>query len=121
MTYTIVEPQDLAVRTLTSVYYFSYHGPLTDLRSRVHTKANLRIKLEDLLPLLPKIIRAEIRSSRYYVVKSNSLIIAADSSRTQSTNLQECYNKLYETIMEAGRKTVRGETAPGKVEKVKTL
>ena len=94
---------------------------MTDADSRVHTKANLRIKLADLLPLLPSLIGVAVQSSRYYVRKSDSLVIAADNSRTQSTNLEECYKKLYEAILDAGRNFVRGETAPGKMWKIKAL
>ena len=48
-------------------------------------------------------------------------MISGDSSRTQATNLQECYKKLHDAIVAAGRSTVRGETAPGKIERVRVL
>lgn len=93
----------------------------TKYKARVHTKANLRIKTQDLLPLLPKVVRPEILSSRYYTKNSQSLMVSSDGSRTQATNLQECYEKLYDAIVSAARSTVRGETAVGKEAKLKAL
>lgn len=91
------------------------------MRRRVHTKANLRIKVQDLLPLLPKVVRPGLITSRFYTRNSQSLLISSDGSRIQSTNLQACYEKLYDAIVSVARSTVKGETPPAKIEKLKNL
>lgn len=71
--------------------------------------------------LVPKILHSDIEASRYYAENSKSLVIQADGSRDRANNIQECYRKLHALILAAGRSSVRGETSPGQVEKVKEL
>ena len=71
--------------------------------------------------LVPKILHPEIEASRYYTGKSKSLVIQGDGSRDRTNNVQECYKKLHALILAAGRSSVRGETSPAQVEKVKKL
>lgn len=71
--------------------------------------------------LVPKILHSDIEASRYHAQKSKSLVIPADGSRDRANNIQECYRKLHALIVAAGRSSVRGETSPGQVEKVKKL
>ena len=88
---------------------------------RVNSKATLRIHMKDFFPMIPKILHPDIKGSRYYAANSKSLVIQGDASRNRNENIQECYKKLHTTIMAAGRATVRGETSPAQVEKVKNL
>ena len=89
--------------------------------ARVNTKATLRIYIKNLLPLVPKLLHPEIERSRYHARNSQSLVIHSDGSRTQAANIQECYKKLHAAIVAAGRATVKGETSPEKVEKIRNL
>lgn len=71
--------------------------------------------------LVPKILHPDIEASRYYAENSKSLVIHGDGSRDRTNNVQECYKKLHALIVAAGRNSVRGETPPAQVEKVKKL
>ena len=71
--------------------------------------------------LVPELLHPEIEASRYYARNSNSLVFQGTASRDQTINVDECYKKLHALIMAAGRSTVKGETMPGQVEKVKDL
>ena len=71
--------------------------------------------------LIPKILHPDIEASRYYAHKSKSLVISADGSRDRTHNVQECYEKFHSLITASGRSSVRGETSPVQVEKVKDL
>ena len=93
---------------------------LTWLR-RVNSKATLRVRTQDFMQLVPKILHPEIQASRYYAKNSKSLVIQGDGSRDRTHNVQECYRKLHALMAAAGKSAVRGETSPAQVEKVKRL
>jgi len=88
---------------------------------RVNSKATLRIHTKDFLSSVPKILHSAIEGSRYYAKNSKSIIIQGDGSRNRTDNAQECYKKLHALIVAIGRSTVRGETSPDRVDKVKVL
>ena len=88
---------------------------------RTNSKATLRLKLKDLLPLVPDLLHDRLRASRYYALRSDSLVIQSDGSRKQASNIQKCHDKLQEVILEAGKSTIRGETAPEKLAKLKRM
>ena len=77
--------------------------------------------MKDLLPLIPRILHSEVKRSRFYAGKSESLIMQSDASRKQTGNVEECYQKLYSIIVTAGRATVRGETSPEQTRRIKNL
>lgn len=62
-----------------------------------------------------------IQSSRYYAAKSNDLVIQADDSRKQTDNVNACFRKLHELIVQAGRQTVPGETSLEQSKRVEGL
>ena len=71
--------------------------------------------------LVPKILHPDIEASRYYAKNSESLVIQDDGTRDRSNNVQECYKKLHALLVAAGKNSVRGETLPAQLEKVKNL
>ena len=75
----------------------------------------------DLLPLVPSILHPQLQESRYYAPKSGALVIQADGSRKQTDNVQECFKKLQDLILSAGRSVVRGETTPEQIARAKRL
>ena len=87
----------------------------------MNSKATLRIHAKDFFHMIPKIIHPQIEKSRYYAANSQSLVIQGDSSRNRNDNVEECYKKLHDFIIAAGRATVRGETSQAQREKVKGL
>lgn len=62
-----------------------------------------------------------IQSSRYHAAKSNDLVIQADDSRKQTDNVNACFRKLHELIVQAGRQTVPGETSLEQSKRVEGL
>lgn len=85
------------------------------------SKATLRIPTSSLLPLLPKLLRPIIVGSRYHAPKSGDVVIQADDSRKQAENVEVCFRKLHELIMQAGRDVVPGETSPEQRKRVEGL
>ena len=89
--------------------------------SRVNTKASLRVSLDDLCPLVPSLLHPYLRDSRYYASKSNSLIIHADNSRKQNENMDSCFARLHDLIVDVGAKAIPGETSVVQQERVKAF
>lgn len=86
---------------------------------RVNTKATVRLLLDNLLPLVPRILHEHLRSSRWYALRSNSLVFQADSSRKQSDNVAVCMKKLHDLFVSAAKSVVRAESPPEKRAKAK--
>lgn len=87
----------------------------------MNSKATLRLQTKDFLHMIPEILHSKILASRYYADNSKSLVIQGESSRSQKNNIVECYKKLHALVVAAGRNTVRGETSPSQIAKVKNL
>ncbi|KAI1939967.1 hypothetical protein LOZ66_002402 [Ophidiomyces ophidiicola] len=85
------------------------------------TRVTLKVPLAALLPLVPSILHPEIRSSRYFAGRSDSLVIHSDETRKQSRNLELCFEKLHDTLVEAGKAAVPGETSLQQQKKVQKL
>ena len=71
-----------------------------------------------MIPLLPNLLRPSILSSRYHAAKSNDIVIQADDSRKQNDNVNACFRKLQELIVDAGREVIPGETSVDQARKV---
>ena len=77
--------------------------------------------LDRLLPHVPILLHAGIKSSRYYTDKSASLLIQSDDSRKQAQNRDACFRKLHELLVDVGRQSVPGETSEDQRERVNIL
>lgn len=88
---------------------------------RVNSKATARFQMKDLISLVPGILHHQLRRSRYYAPKSETLVIQADGSRRQSANVDQCFQILRDQIIAAGKIVVRGETSPEQKARVKKL
>lgn len=64
-----------------------------------------------ILRLIPPILHTSIRQSRFSNSASDSITIQTDDSRKQRDNMQGCFVKLHDLIVEAGAKAVPGETS----------
>lgn len=85
------------------------------------TKAQLRVPLDKLLPLLPPALHIGVRGSRYYAQNTNSLLLQSDESRKQSDNQDTCYRKLNDMLIGVYKATIPGETSNEQKEKVQKL
>ena len=56
-------------------------------------------------------VAKELRGSRYYARNTDSLTIASQEGRVQSSNEEDCHEKLYEHIMEIAKRIIPGETS----------
>ena len=89
--------------------------------SRTESKATLRADLSDLRGFLPPIVYEQLRRSRYVAARSNSILMQADGSRRQNDNLESCYRKLYQAIIEAADEVIAGETSAEQAKRVQKL
>lgn len=87
----------------------------------MNSKAQLRVPLDQLFPLIPTVLHKGILSSRYCAEKSSSLLIQADDSRKQHANKESCFRKLNELIAEVYSHSVPGETSEEQKDKVLRL
>jgi len=73
------------------------------------------------LAILPNLLHQHILTSRYHAAKSSDLVIQADDSRKQNDNVNACFQKLSQLIVEAGREAVPNETSPEQLKRVEQL
>lgn len=85
------------------------------------SKATLRVPISSLLQHIPKPLHQSINDSRYRAAKSNDIVIQADEARKQTDNVNACFRKLHELIVQAGRENVPGETSPEQMKRVEQL
>ncbi|KAF2214455.1 hypothetical protein CERZMDRAFT_37911 [Cercospora zeae-maydis SCOH1-5] len=112
---------DTISRDICEVSFSRSSGPGGQNVNKVSSKATMRISLPSLLQRVPKVMHAFISNSRYHAAKSDHLVIQADDSRKQSDNVNACFRKLHDLIMQAGRETVPGETSPEQMKRVDQL
>jgi hypothetical protein len=79
------------------------------------------VPLQDLLPLVPRLLHPVLRASRYATDRSQSLIIQSDESRKQAANVDSCYDKLYELLQSMANDVIPGETSPEQRDRVQKL
>ncbi|KAK5717442.1 hypothetical protein LTR17_016129 [Elasticomyces elasticus] len=60
-------------------------------------------------------------NNRYHAAKGHDIVIQADESRKQTDNVNACFKKLNELIVDAGREAVPGETSPEQTKRVEML
>ncbi|KAM3422256.1 hypothetical protein BST61_g2618 [Cercospora zeina] len=112
---------DTIPRDICDVSFSRSSGPGGQNVNKVSSKATMRISLPSLLQQVPKVMHAPISNSRYHAAKSDHLVIQADDSRKQSDNVNACFRKLHDLIVQAGRETVPGETSPEQMKRVEQL
>jgi peptidyl-tRNA hydrolase ICT1 len=74
-----------------------------------------------LLNLLPKLLHAGVRESKYYSRRSDCLTIQAETQRSRNANTDENREKLFKELEQLYRKTVPGESSPDKAKKYAAL
>ncbi|OCT44034.1 peptidyl-tRNA hydrolase domain protein [Cladophialophora carrionii] len=110
-----------SLRDVGEVTFARSSGPGGQNVNKVNSKAQLRVPIGQLLPLLPAALHKPILTSRYYAENTSSLLIQADESRKAQANKDACYRKLNELIVDVFKHTVPGETTDEQKEKVKRL
>ncbi|SAM05701.1 hypothetical protein [Absidia glauca] len=82
-----------------SVSFSRSSGPGGQNVNKVSTKVDMRFRLDD-AHWIPDYAREKLKSS-HRLNKSGELVIMSDKSRTQSKNIQDCYDKLTTIIKQA--------------------
>ncbi|OJD28073.1 hypothetical protein ACJ73_00529 [Blastomyces percursus] len=108
-------------RNIGEVSYSRSSGPGGQNVNKVNSKVTLKIPLSSILRLVPRALHAQIRSSRYFAERSDSLVIQSDETRKQTKNLDLCFEKLWELLVIAGKTAIPGETSPEQRKKVEAL
>lgn len=84
---------------------------------RTESKATTSWTISELNGMLPKLLRAKLRSSRYYTARNDSLTFSAQTERQRSSNVDENKDKLIQELLKIYSETVPGETDPQKIKK----
>lgn len=88
---------------------------------RVNSKATLKIPLDTLLPVIPRVVHSQLLSSRYVALRSNTLVIQSEESRKQASNVETCFEKLYQLLRSSAEEVIPGETSQDQRERVHRL
>ncbi|CAK4034518.1 related to peptidyl-tRNA hydrolase domain [Lecanosticta acicola] len=112
---------DTIPRDMCEVSFSRSSGPGGQNVNKVSSKATLRISTSALLDRIPKLLHEPILKSRYCAARSNDIVIQSDDARKQNENVNACFRKLNELIVQAGRETVPGETSPEQKKRVEQL
>lgn len=91
------------------------------MENRVNSKATLKVPLASLLPLVPRLLHAHLRASRYASDRSQTLVIQSDESRKQSNNVDACYERLYLLLESTAKEVIPGETSQEQKDRVHKL
>ncbi|PLB40851.1 peptidyl-tRNA hydrolase domain protein [Aspergillus candidus] len=108
-------------RHLCEISFSRSGGPGGQNVNKVNSKATLKISLHGLLPLLPPLLHGPLRSSRYFAERSESLVIQSQESRKQTSNVDACYDKLYQLLRTTADDAIPGETSQAQKDRVAKL
>ncbi|PYI24965.1 hypothetical protein BP00DRAFT_452573 [Aspergillus indologenus CBS 114.80] len=89
--------------------------------SRVNSKATLRVSLDSLLPLVPRILHSPLQATHYIAPRTRSLVIQSDESRKRNENVESCYDKLHQLIKRTAMDAIPGETSQEQKDRVQKL
>ncbi|GAA5980186.1 hypothetical protein JCM5350_000864 [Sporobolomyces pararoseus] len=95
-------------------------GPGGQHVNRTLSKAILRFPLPS-SSFLPPYLLPHLYRSPHFSQSPPSLLISSSTSRSQAQNLDECFKKCKDTILNAARKDLVGETSEEQKERVKGL
>lgn len=89
--------------------------------NRVNSKATLKVPLASLLPLVPQVLHPQLRASRFATERTQALVIQSDESRTQSSNVDSCFDKLHQLLESTAKEVIPGETSQEQKDRVHKL
>ncbi|KAI9724253.1 MAG: hypothetical protein M1828_003677 [Chrysothrix sp. TS-e1954] len=112
---------DTLPKSLYDVSFSRSSGPGGQNVNKVNSKATMKVDLATLLQHVPSVLEASIRASQYCTTRSETVVISSDDSRKQGDNARHCEAKLYDMIVEAGKRAVPGETSDAQRRRVQNL
>ncbi|KAJ5773572.1 hypothetical protein N7457_008468 [Penicillium paradoxum] len=108
-------------RNICEVSFSRSSGPGGQNVNKVNSKATLKVPLESLLPLVPRLIHQSLRTSRYAAERAQCLVIQSDEERKQSNNVESCFDKLYQLLQSSAKEVIPGETSQAQRTRVQKL
>jgi len=97
--------------------YSRSSGPGGQHVNKTETKATTSWAASGLVAVLPKLLHARVRTSRYYSKRSDSITVQAQTQRSRSANEKENREKLFEELVRIYNETIPGESSPEKTQK----
>ncbi|KAI0475607.1 hypothetical protein GGR56DRAFT_646642 [Xylariaceae sp. FL0804] len=101
--------------------YARSSGPGGQHVNKTESKAITVWPIEELSKSLPKLVRSELRTSRYYTRRNDSIAIQAQTQRSRSANAADNRTKLLEEIRRIYRERVPGSTSEKTMKKYERL
>ncbi|KAJ5795689.1 uncharacterized protein N7518_004229 [Penicillium psychrosexuale] len=108
-------------RNICEVSFSRSSGPGGQNVNKVNSKATLKVPLDALLPLVPRLIHHPLRTSRYAAERAQCLVIQSDEERKQSSNVESCFDKLYQLLQSSAKEVIPGETSQEQRNRVQKL
>ncbi|KAJ5551164.1 hypothetical protein N7535_000893 [Penicillium sp. DV-2018c] len=108
-------------RNICEISFSRSSGPGGQNVNKVNSKATLKVPLDTLLPLVPRLVHPTLRASRYVADRSQCLVIQSDEERKQSNNVESCFDKLYQLLQSSAREVIPGETSQAQRNRVQKL
>ncbi|CDM34069.1 Peptide chain release factor class I/class II [Penicillium roqueforti FM164] len=108
-------------RNICELSFSRSSGPGGQNVNKVNSKATLKVPLDALLPLVPRLIHRPLRTSRYAAERAQCLIIQSDEERKQSSNVESCFDKLYQLLQSSAKEVIPGETSQEQRNRVQKL
>ena len=90
-------------------------------RTRTETKATTVWSVGELSKGLPKLVRAALKSSRYYTMRNDSITIQAQTHRSRTANTDENRQKLIEELTRIYHEYVPKATSEGKLKRHESM
>ncbi|KAI0887019.1 uncharacterized protein GGS22DRAFT_159189 [Annulohypoxylon maeteangense] len=101
--------------------YSRSSGPGGQHVNKTESKATTVWPIEELSKDLPKLMRAALRSSKYYSKRNDSITIQAQTQRNRTANTEENHHKLLEELHRMYKDHVPGETSEETIKKYEDL
>ncbi|PLW21842.1 hypothetical protein PCANC_01812 [Puccinia coronata f. sp. avenae] len=89
--------------------------------NKVNTKATLKLELDKLKSTVPAYWIANLSNSHLYAPQTGQLVIQSSLTRSQASNVDDCWTKLLATFHSASQAGLVGQTSVAQSEKVKRL
>ncbi|KAJ6167022.1 hypothetical protein N7470_002469 [Penicillium chermesinum] len=108
-------------RHVGEVSFSRSSGPGGQNVNKVNSKATLKIPLDILLPLVPRLLHPQLRASRYATQRSQALVFQSDESRKQASNVDSCFEKLHQLLESTAKAVIPGDTSDQQRDRVRRL
>ncbi|KAL5596744.1 hypothetical protein BROUX41_006565 [Berkeleyomyces rouxiae] len=96
-------------------------GPGGQHVNKTESKAITSWPVHEIAGVVPRLLRASLRASKYYTERSDSLSFAAQTSRQRASNADENRAKLFGELMRMYEAVVPGESDPSKEQKYEKI